>query len=139
MEDENEVKTNGLAFTALDHAMSSIVDPKGQFIPFCITEDNDGKRNLQRFITEKIEQGHEQAKSHIEKNKNNIIRYAIAWDGYVTIESKKWEAILIESGDKYKDNGNLFCQRYEKTGILSKKTVAFGNPALIEIIKSRIK
>ena len=139
MTDNIETKLNDITFMAIDHGIHSIADGVGPLIPFTIIEKSNGEKVLARFVTERIEDGLGKAKKHIEENKADIERYAIAWDGFVTIEGKKWDAILVESGDKFQDNGYLMCQRYERKGLIKKKNEQFGNPALIEKPISRIK
>lgn len=134
-----EALLNDITFMGIDHGIDSISDDAAPLIPFAITESAPGKRQLQRFLTDQLEQGLEDAKAHVDSLKGNIIRYAIAWDGFVALEGKKWDAIFVESGDTESESGHLMCQRYERKGLLKKKNVPYGNPALIEKIESRIR
>ncbi|HVL08083.1 MAG TPA: hypothetical protein VM512_02850, partial [Burkholderiaceae bacterium] len=71
-----------------------------------------------------------------------IARYAIAWDGYVTVEGRKWDAILVEAGDASAPDGMLLAQRYEakEAGFFSKKrrNVGVGNPLAVGSTPSRL-
>jgi hypothetical protein len=137
--ENNEVRLNDIAFLALDHGMGSIAEGCGSLIPFAVTENAAGERTLDRFVTERIEQGVDRAKQFVDESKDKIERYAFAWDGFVTIEGRKWDAILVEAGDRHQETGYLMCQRYEKKGLLRKKYVPVGNPAMIGKPPSRIK
>jgi len=109
-----EVMLNDLMFLALDHAIESIKDTGGPLTPFSITEDAAGGKILTRYAAERLEEGEILGKKKIEEAKARIVRYAFAWDGFVTIEGKKWDAILVEAGDKTRETGLLLCQRYQK-------------------------
>jgi hypothetical protein len=68
--------------------------------------------------------------------------YAIAWDGFATVEGRKWDAILVEVGEATQRNGKVYAQRYEakEKGLFSKKlrNVAVGEPLLVGAIPSRL-
>jgi hypothetical protein len=134
-----ETLLNDVMFMALDHGISSIADGTGPLIPFVITENKSGERTLKRFVSERVEEGVDTAKSHVDQLRGGIVRYAIAWDGYATVQGKKWDAVLVEAGDCNSDSAYLMIQRYERKGWLRKKNVPHGNPALIDRPPSRIK
>ena len=136
---DTEALLNDVMFMALDHGMKSITDGAGPLIPFAITESNAGERTLNRFVSERIEEGVETAKIHVDKLRGGIVRYAIAWDGYATVQGKKWDAVLVEAGDCDSDAAYLMIQRYEKKGWIRKKNVPYGNPALIDRPPSRLR
>src|SRR5437660_10370696 len=134
-----EIKLNDVMFLALDHGMDSIDDDSAPLIPMAFIENEKGERTLQRFVTERLEEGVERAKQFVAQNKDSVARYAITWDGFITVQGRKWDAILVEAGDRFQETGYLMCQRYEKKGLLNKKNVPCGNPALIEKPPSRIR
>lgn len=135
----DQIKLNDLMFLALDHAVDSIRDSGGPLTPFSITEDENGKRVLARYAGERLDESEAHGKKKIEEAKAGILRYAFAWDGFVTIDGKKWDAILAEAGDKVAERGMLLCQRYEKEGLTKESVKPFGNPALVDKPSSRIK
>lgn len=56
--------------------------------------------------------------------------YAIAHDGYLTVEGRKWDAILVEAAERGADSAFLFAQCYRpKKGMFGKFGVE-GNAAL---------
>src|SRR5687768_9928579 len=124
-------------FLALDHGFGSIEDASGPLVPFTLTISREGEKALTRFAVERLEDGVEQAKHHIENEKHKLQMYAIAWDGYVTIDGKRWDAILVEGSERDAESAFLFCQRYEKAGLIKKRNVAVGNPALLDKPVSR--
>lgn len=134
---ETSIELNDLMFAALDHAVESIEDG-GPLIPFVISMNSQGERHLTRFANELLEEGLEAAQAYIQKEKNNIKAYAIAWDGFITLEGKKWDCALVEAGEDIVKQGVLLAQRYEKQGLLKKKNKSVGNPALVDELISRV-
>lgn len=129
-------------FLAIDHGFGSIEDGAGPLIPFAMTVSLNGERKLNRFLTENLEDGLEQARNHVDENRDEVVMYAIAWDGYVTLDHERTDAILVEAGERQDPSGVIFCQRYRevKKGLLRKKKCeAIGNPALIGRPESRFR
>jgi len=137
---DHEIKLNDLMFLALDHAVDSVRESSDLLTPFVMAEKDGDQRILTRFMDERLERGVEQAKKFIEEKKDNFDRYAIAWDGFVTIEGIKWDAMLVEAGDKMSETGILLCQRYQKKkGLFKNGIEPVGNAALVGKPASRIK
>lgn len=134
---ETSVDMNDLMFAALDHAVASI-EEAGPLIPFAMTISKAGDKKLTRFALELLEQGLEAAQAHVHSEKENFKAYAIAWDGFITIEGKKWDCVLVEAGELSTEQGTLLAQRYEKKGFFKKKNLPIGNPALVEHPVSRL-
>jgi len=121
-------KLMDLIFLGLDHGIESIKEG-GQLVPFTMSETN-GKRDLHRFVTERIEEGKEKAEEHLKKL-NPSPEYAIvAYNGYVTIEGKKYEAILVKGFDKKQKEGYILAQRYTPKAFLRSLKI-IGNSAFI--------
>ena len=76
-------------FLAIDHAFASIEDEIGPLIPFVMFVDRAGDRTLQRFVAEQLEEAVEQAHGFILENQSAWQMYALAWDGFITIEGKR--------------------------------------------------
>jgi len=131
------IEMNDLMFMALDHAIESIKD-LSPLIPFVITLNTIGEKNLHRFVHEMMEESVAAAKEHINNSKNELNAYAIAWDGFLTVDGQKWDAVLIEAGEAKSEKGALLAQRYEKKGLFKKVNKPVGNPALIEEPTSRV-
>ncbi|WP_162943928.1 MULTISPECIES: hypothetical protein [unclassified Rhizobium] len=127
-------------FFAIDHGFASVEDGGGPLIPFTMLVDSAGQKKLTRFAMDKLEDGVQAAKNSVTPT-GAIAMYAIAWDGFITIEGRKWDAICVEAGEAQTEFGVLLCQRYtaEKKGLLRKtRSVRVGNPALIERLPSRL-
>ncbi len=137
-EEETSIEFNDLMFAALDHGTDSIKEAAGPLIPFVMIITGGGERKLRRFVTDQLEEGVEAARNFVEEEKSDIEIYAIAWDGYLTLEGQKWDAILVEVGERIKEHGILLVQRYEQKGMFKKKTHLVGDPALVEKPASRV-
>ena len=135
---DTSVEFNDFMFIALDHGVKSIEDGASPLMPFAMTKSAGGEQTLQRFATQTLEAGVEAAKEYVERQKSDISIYAIVWDGFLTLNNKKWDAVLVEAGEQGGEFGVLLAQRYEKKGILKKRNHPVGNPALISKPASRI-
>ncbi|UCH88584.1 MAG: hypothetical protein JSV49_10055 [Thermoplasmata archaeon] len=137
--DEPPVEFNDLMFLALDHGFASIEDGSDPLIPFAMVHITSGERKMQRFVCEHLEVGVDQAKAFVEQNQAQITMYAIAWDGYITLKCRKWNAVFVEAGMNNRPNGFLLCQRYEaEKSFFRKKNKAVGNPIMVSQPPSRI-
>ena len=140
------MQLSAIASKALEHGLSSIEDIEGPLIPFTLVLDaNPDLRNrtmaLTRYAAELLEESLQAAQDSIFPDPDKSM-YAIAWDGFVTMDGRKWDAILVEAGTADEPDGVLLAQRYEaKTvGLLSKKhrNVAVGDPIHIGSVSSRL-
>lgn len=134
----DQKKLEELLFTVIDHAVDSIKSSGGPLIPFSITEDHAGERTLARYAAERLEEGVVLGQNSIKESKDRISRYAMAWDGRVTFEGRKWDAVIVEAGDKIGPSGLLVWQRYRPRRIL-KGIKPVGNPAHFDSPPSRIQ
>jgi hypothetical protein len=127
-------------FLALDHAFASIEDGNGPLVPFMMSIGRDGKKGLTRFITERLEDGVEQARAAVTVDAG-LAMYAIAWDGYITLQERKWDAVFVEAGESSQELGLIVCQRYvsAKKGLFGKsRNEGVGDPKLVDTPPSRI-
>lgn len=127
-------------FLAVDHGFVSVEDGGGPLVPFTMVVDAAGQKKLTRFAMDKLEDGVEAAKNSVAST-GAIAMYAIAWDGFITLEGRKWDAICVEAGEAQAEFGVLLCQRYTtaKKGLLRRtRSVRVGNPALIGRPSSRL-
>lgn len=121
---------------ALRHGLASIEDANGPLIPFTMLLDEtnpdprERKLTMTRHVADYLEEALQAAQSSVVPNSGNSM-YAIAWDGFVTVDGRKWDAILVEAGESSAPEGVVLAQRYEikETGFFSKKrrNVAVGS------------
>jgi nucleotide-binding universal stress UspA family protein len=117
-----------LALFALDHGVESIKDAGGPLVAFAVTEGPDG-RNLVRFPTERVEEGPAHAREHI-RGAGDPVRVAIAYDGYVTVEGERTDAILVEAQERGQPASVIMAQRYRPGGRL-RRFSTIGNAAFL--------
>jgi hypothetical protein len=80
-------------------------------IPFAITE-TDSRRHLNRFIAETFEQGLENGRRELAASSPD--RAALAWDGFVTLDTGRTDAIFIEAQDRaHGATSYVFAGRYQ--------------------------
>ena len=96
---------------------------------------------LHRFMVEYLEEGLQAAQDSIAPSPE-ISMYAVVCDGFVTIDGRKWDAILVEAGESTAAEGVIMAQRYEvkETGLISKKrrNAAVGSPLETSTVPSRL-
>jgi len=115
---EPSVSLMELIFLALEHGLDS-VRGGGPLAPFLVTDGRE--RNLERFVTERLEDGLARAQEFASSLDAATTAYAIAYDGYVTVEGTKYDAILVEAAERGSPTGFLFAQPYKpKKGFLSR-------------------
>lgn len=127
-------------FLAIDHGFESIQDGGGPLVPFTMVSEQSGKKQLTRFASERIEDGVEKAKASVVASGATAM-YAIVWDGFITLEGRRWDAILVEAGEASQEFGALFSQRYiqNKKGLFRKaRCERIGNPTLVGKPQSRL-
>ena len=127
-----------IAFLALDHGIYSIEDGEGPLIPFVISEKAEGKRKFDRYMADRLEESVAQARLAVSRLPSEVTAYAIAHDGYITIEGAKYDAILVEASERGTTGAVIMAQRYiPKTAQQSFQCV--GNPALLREEESRFQ
>ena len=125
---EMSEKFADLVFMALDHGVDS-VRAGGPLIPFLVTE-RGSERTLQRFVAERLEQGEAQGRQILASLPAEVTAYAFAYDGFLTIEGTKVDAILVEASERGRRAGVRMAQRYTpKKFLRSFQTI--GNPAFV--------
>lgn len=111
-------------FAALDHAVESVKDGDA-LIPFALAERAEG-RTLTRFAAETLEEGQEQARAHAASG--DADRVAIAYDGYLTVEGERSDAVFVEAQERGAQGSVIFAQRYHPGGRFRKFSTV-GNAA----------
>jgi hypothetical protein len=142
----SRMEMSAIALKALQHGLESIEDIQGPLVPFALVLDaNPDLKNrtmtLTRFAEELLEDSLHAAQNSIFPNKEKSM-YAIAWDGFVTIDGRKCDAVLVEAGNADEPEGVLMAQRYEAkmVGRFSKRhrNVAVGDPIRVGSASSRL-
>lgn len=99
-----------LAELAIGHAMNSIVPGGGPLVPFCLVEKVEG-RELHRFAGE-LGQAVEHAREFARGS--GAVRAAVAWDGYLTVDGERSDALFVEASDPGQPS-LVLAHRYQET------------------------
>ena len=134
---EPNPKLMDVILLALDHGIECVKSSGGPLIPFVISEGTERKMDV--FVLEQLEEAVVKAREFVDNAAPEVTFYAIAHDGYLTLEGEKFDAILVEGGERGTSKALLFAQRYEpKKGFFS-KLKSLGNPAFIGETENRLK
>jgi hypothetical protein len=118
------------ALFALDHAAGSVVDSGGPLVPFVLTEVR-GQRKIDRFAMGRYEEAVQVARIHLHAQAAGGLDAAVvAWDGYVTVEGRRTDAVFVEASAVGEAESVVMAQRYEKRG-LRRKVSTVGDAALV--------
>ncbi len=129
-----------LFIAALDHGFESIKDGSGPLVPFTMTVSSDGQRAIKRYFSGNLEEDAKRAQASITAGMPDVAMYAIVWDGYVTIEGQRTDAILVEAGQASDPRGVQVCQRYRtvRKFLWKKACERIGNPGILGFPPSRL-
>ncbi|MEK7954256.1 hypothetical protein [Luteolibacter soli] len=103
-----------LVFLSLDHAVASVGEG-GPLIPFLIIE-KDGDRTLSRFMADHLEDSVAQGRLALSQLPEGTSAYAFAYDGYVTVEGQRNDAVIVEASEVGKSAAIQLAQRYSAEG-----------------------
>jgi hypothetical protein len=118
-----------LVFLGLDHGIESIKDGGGPLIPFVLIESAVGERDIKRFVADELEQAETEARAHL-SGLTDAERVALVYDGYVTVENDRTDAVLVEAQERGQTNSLIFAQPYRPGGRL-RKLAPIGNAAFL--------
>ncbi|HEX4981683.1 MAG TPA: hypothetical protein VFV63_08295 [Ilumatobacteraceae bacterium] len=116
------------ALGALEHATGSVVDSGGPLVPFAMIEV-DGNMSLTRFVGE-LAEGQQKAREAISAS-TGVTRAAVAWDGYLTLDGQRTDAVFVEASAIGDLESVVLAQRYEIAGRRRKRVQAIDIAALI--------
>jgi len=128
-----------LAVYTLKHAFYSLGAGNGLLVPFVMADSDGAGRILHRFESQALDHVTRCAHEWLDGADPAIARYAFAWDGHVTVNETRWDAVFVEAGDRILPNGLLLCQRYESGGETGDINVAVGEPMLVDKPESRLR
>ena len=117
------------ALFALDHAADSVLPSSGPLVPFCLIEVG-GERKLTRFLGD-LEEGQQAARDKASQTPG-AERAAVAWDGYLTVEGTRTDAVFVEASERGDSESVILAQRYtsgERAGnpvLVGRGTPLFG-------------
>jgi len=121
--------TSAFAQFVLSHAADSVVPEGGPLIPFAMTRMPDDRGDLRRFAGD-LEIGQEMARTHV-RNAVGIAQGAVAWDGYVTGNGQRMDAVLVEAFGTGEAESLIIAQRYRRVGLLRRRWELYKDPVAL--------
>jgi hypothetical protein len=126
-----------LVFAAVDHAIESVAHSGGPLIAFALVAEGD-QVTLHRFVDETLEGGVERAREFLREADANVTFVALAYDGYLTCDGVRTDAIYVAAQEAGKHNSDLFAQPYAMTDdglaeIGNVKHVEINEPTLLGV------
>jgi hypothetical protein len=134
---DSSVALNDLLFAALDHAVESVRTGE-DLIPFILTEGVQGQRAIRRFFADRLEWAVSEAKAAASSLTSEVLRYAISYDGYLTVAGERFDTVVVEGGERGAGPGWSLGQRYRKSSAEHAFEVV-GNPVLLGKIGDRFE
>lgn len=122
---------------ALDYGINSVRVAKGTLIPFVITVI-DGNQSISRFVADNIADGVVSAQNSIALLPDEVQAYAIAYDTYINVQNQKFDAIVVEVGERGQVHAYQFAQRYKHKAFLHAFST-IGNPMYLGNAPQRLK
>ncbi|PPK97880.1 hypothetical protein CLV92_10230 [Kineococcus xinjiangensis] len=113
---------------ALAQATDCVVPRRGLPLPFAVLEQPDG-RHLHRFAGEMV-RAQETARGWI-REQPDVRMACVAWDGYLTLEGVRTDAVFVDGCDDGDGDGYVFVQRYVPAEGSRGPMVALGRPGLV--------
>lgn len=100
-----------LMLFALNHGIESIrIKGKGPLVPFVVTENN-GEKEVMRFFTAHIEDGLSEAIRYLKDEKKSHFA-ALVYDGFLPMNDKKFNAVIVRGYDRTDTVAYTLGQRY---------------------------
>jgi hypothetical protein len=120
-----------LVFLALDHGLESVQASGQALTPFLVHEEA-GKLKVQRFVTGTLEGSVAQARAAARALAGRATMLAVVYDGFVTLDGVRSDAILAEAQEQRLRQALLFAQRYRRGGAGDVERV--GNVACLGVV-----
>lgn len=125
-----EPEFSDFLYLTLDHGVGS-VEGGGPLIPFVLFESR-GQREIRRFALDRLEESVEAAFAFASEKQDRAERVAVAFDGFLTWEGERTDAIYVEASDRPTAGHVVVAQRYRPKRLLS-KLKRLGDPVFLDV------
>ena len=119
-----------LVFLGSGHGIESVRASGGPLIPFLLA-GSDGGNTLHRFVAGTLEESLGHARRFAYDLGPDALRYAIAYDGYVTLAGQRTDAIMVDAAERGSLRSYIFAQRYRPRSFMQ-EFEKIGNPAFVD-------
>lgn len=100
-----------LVFMAVDHSRGDIFDGMS-LTPFLMSETAE-KHKIQRFRSDELSKSAKLAIDFVKQLPAETLRYAVTYEAIVTVDGQKYDAVMVEAGERGSEYGHTFAQRYQ--------------------------
>jgi len=115
----------------LAQATDDVLSTRRPMTAFGLVESANGHRALKRIIAGTLEESLMHARTAATAD-SLASRVGVAWDGYLTIEGTRTEAIYVEVSEHAADTSFVIAQRYARKGLFKKTAFVIGRPMLVD-------
>lgn len=123
-----------LASFGIDAALENIRDGSS-LVPFLL--EHAAETTLQLWMADTLEESVALACAAAGRLDVSVSAYVIVYDGYITVDGERHDAVYAEAAERGAETGFLVAQRYKpKKGLLSRLTKT-GAPGVVERVRSR--
>ncbi len=113
---------------AVDHATSRVVPRGGPLVPFAIV-DGAGGSTFHQVVEQDLVLAQEQVRFVVQQE-TGVRMACVAWDGYVTVDGVRTDAVFVDGCDDSGEPGYVFVQRYGRAGRFRRSMIVLGNTAV---------
>ncbi|MEM9951704.1 MAG: hypothetical protein AAF846_08900 [Chloroflexota bacterium] len=117
-----------MIFSAVEEGLA-VLKAEQNVVPFLLLLTKEGVV-MRRFTDTKLTQAIQRAKTAIEEADDDTLGYALVYDGQIEIASQDSDALMVEAGERGKDHGWRFVQRY-KAKMDTQQAEAIGDVAYL--------
>ncbi|OXM72572.1 MULTISPECIES: hypothetical protein [Amycolatopsis] len=119
-------------FDAIDHAVAEAEDTASGFVPFVLAVLPDGEKVAKRYVDDEenftVEGSVALARQDLAAADPVPRHVALAWDGFLTLDEDRTEAVFVDAYEQGRPEGVRFAQRYLRGG---NGLELLGNPLLL--------
>ncbi len=126
---------------ALDHAIDMVARGCSPFMPFAMVEPLEGQGEPMAFAVTPPDEPVDYARGILDSKAAETRMYALAWDGFLTVDGERTDAVFVEAADRSNDRAVVVAERYRPTrkGLLRKRSCELvGDPIVVERPPSRL-
>lgn len=120
-------------FDAIDHAVAQAEDDEAGFVPFVLAVMSDGEKVATGYVDSEedfsVEGSVTLARDDLAAADPVPRHVALAWDGYLTLDEDRTEAVFVDAYEQGRSAGVRFAQRYRRGG---DGLELIGNPMLLD-------
>ncbi|NIJ12142.1 hypothetical protein FHU38_002486 [Saccharomonospora amisosensis] len=116
--DNLDAQSGDFVFETIDLALEHAAESEHGFLPFATVLARDGSKELARLVDDEdnptIEGGVMLGRQRLREVNGSAHCVTLCWDGYLTLEGRRTDAVFVEGYELGRPVGVLLAQRYER-------------------------